>query len=120
MTHTEKTILWILDFLPIKAYWDYKRFFLFRWSENCRYWYAGKLSDKYPHLCWANLAMWTMGFEDYLESIEHQSCTPKQGAYCGKCEYTGRLFRPCPSAPAPNRAGCEVLTLKMEIDKNDN
>jgi hypothetical protein len=61
-----------------------------------------RLLDRSPRTCWAELVLWWAYPEDHPffeifncgnSRIWYQSCTPQRGAYCGKCERTGRLWR---------------------------
>jgi len=65
-------------------------------AERIRFRIADYIDDTHPEACWANLAMWAMGYRSFKETFWHgewkdQSCTEEDGSYCGKCAKTGRL-----------------------------
>jgi len=68
--------------------------------NKIRFWIASYLDDRHPEICWAELVMWSLGYQTFREIfLEHgcknQICRGKNpwDAYCGKCACTGRLYR---------------------------
>ena len=62
------------------------------------------LNDHFVDACWSTLVMWAVGYASTVETFwpdvfeprghwRGQGCSVQDGAYCGKCELTGRLWR---------------------------
>ena len=54
------------------------------------------IDDHYPEACWAQLSMWAIGCNSWIDMFWYgewrvQSCDKHDGAYCGKCVITGKL-----------------------------
>ena len=69
---------------------------------------AVNLNDRYPEMCWAELVVWSLGYNTFKETftergVYNQSCSGNNPweAYCGKCACTGRLYRNQPEFKIP-------------------
>lgn len=65
-------------------------------------WFKFKIAyllDRNPNLCWAEIAMWAMGYKSFWETFRpidgeaRSLMCPYSGpyAYCGKCEINGKM-----------------------------